>query len=126
MEGKSYKPFNTLKELRAPISGAFLLPMIWRKACMNGQTNSVVEAAASTAAATATKFTYGYVLGGSLIGVIGKIDWAVVFSILIGIATYLTNLYFKKRDEKRKDEIYALQTKQYELTKKRLKGDGDE
>lgn len=62
---------------------------------MNGQTNSVVEAAASTAAATATKFTYGYVVGGSLIGVIGKIDWAVVFSILIGIATYLTNLYFK-------------------------------
>lgn len=63
---------------------------------MNDQTNSVVEAAASTAAATATKFTYGYVVGGSLIGVIGKIDWAVVFSILIGIATYLTNLYFKK------------------------------
>ena len=126
MEGKFYKPFNILKELRAPISGAFLLPMIWRKACMNDQTNSVVEAAASTAAATATKFTYGYVLGGSLIGVIGKIDWAVVFSILIGIGTYLTNLYFKKRDEKRKDEIHALQTKQYELTKKRLKGDGDE
>lgn len=48
MEGKSYKPFNTLNELRAPISGAFLLPMIWRKACMNGQTNSVVEAAATT------------------------------------------------------------------------------
>lgn len=62
---------------------------------MNDQTNSVVEAVASTAAATATKFTYGYVVGGSLIGVIGKIDWAVVFSILIGIATYLTNLYFK-------------------------------
>ncbi len=63
---------------------------------MNDQTNSVVGAAASTAAATATKFTYGYVVGGSLIGVIGKIDWAVVFSILIGIATFLTNLYFKK------------------------------
>ncbi|MFX5999330.1 lysis protein, partial [Acinetobacter baumannii] len=44
---------------------------------MNDQTNSVVGAAASTAAATATKFTYGYVVGGSLIGVIGKIDWAV-------------------------------------------------
>ncbi|MFH4130816.1 lysis protein, partial [Acinetobacter baumannii] len=27
---------------------------------MNDQTNSVVGAAASTAAATATKFTYGY------------------------------------------------------------------
>lgn len=111
---------------KTPHLRGFLLPMIWRKACMNGQTNSVVEAAASTAAATATKFTYGYVLGGSLIGVIGKIDWAVVFSILIGIATFLTNLYFKKRDEKRKDEIHALQTKQYELTKERLKGDNDE
>ena len=102
------------------------MPRIRRKACMNGQTNSVVEAAASTTAATATKFTYGYVLGGSLVGFVGKIDWAVVFSILIGIATYLTNLYFKKRDEKRKNEIHELQTKQYELTKKRLEGDNDE
>ncbi len=102
------------------------MPKIWRKACMNDQTNSVVEAAASTAAATATKFTYGYVVGGSLIGVIGKIDWAVVFSILIGVATYLTNLYFKSRDEKRKNEIHDLQTKQYELTKKRIQGDNDE
>lgn len=93
---------------------------------MNDQTNSVVGAAASTAAATATKFTYGYVVGGSLIGVIGKIDWAVVFSILIGIATFLTNLYFKKRDDKRKDEIHELQTKQYELTKKRLEGGSDD
>lgn len=89
---------------------------------MNDQTNSIVEAAA----ATATKFTYRYVGGGSLIGVIGKIDWAVVFLILIGIATFLTNLYFKKRDEKRKDEIHELQTKQYELTKKRLEGVNDE
>lgn len=103
--------------------GAFFLPMIWRKACMNDQTNSVVEAAASTAAATATKFTYGYVVGGSLIGVIGKIDWAVVFSIFIGIATFLTNLYFKKRDEKRANEIHKLRVEQYEQTKKRLGGD---
>lgn len=93
---------------------------------MNGQTNSVVEAAASTAAATATKFTYGYVVGGSLIGVVGKIDWAVVFSILIGLATYFTNLYFKRRDEKRKNEIHELQTKQYALTKKRLEGETDD
>lgn len=106
--------------------GAFLLPTIWRMACMNDQTNSVVEAAASTAAATATKFTYGYVVGGSLIGVVGKIDWAVVFSILIGLATYFTNLYFKRRDEKRKNEIHELQTKQYELTKKRLEGETDD
>ena len=61
MEGKSYKPFNTLKELRAPKRVLFM-PKIWRKACMNDQTNSVVEAAASAAAATATKFTYGYVV----------------------------------------------------------------
>ncbi len=106
--------------------GAFLLPTIWRIACMNDQTNSVVEAAASTAAATATKFTYGYVLGGSLIGVVGKIDWAVVFSILIGLATYFTNLYFKRCDEKRKNEIHEFQTKQYELTKKRLEGGTDD
>ncbi|ANS22234.1 holin [Acinetobacter baumannii] len=90
---------------------------------MNDQTNSVVEAAASTAAATATKFTYGYVVGGSLIGVIGKIDWAVVFSIFIGIATFLTNLYFKKRDEKRANEIHKLRVEQYEQTNKRLEGD---
>jgi len=126
MEGKSYKPFNTLKELRAPISGAFLLPMIWRKACMNDQTNSVVEAAASTAAATATKFSYGYMVGGGLIGIFGKIDWAVVISILIGVATYLTNLYFKRRDEKRADEIHKLRVEQYEQTKKRIQGDNDE
>ncbi|MFX5785550.1 phage holin, partial [Acinetobacter baumannii] len=50
----------------------------------------------------------------------------VVFSILIGIATFLTNLYFKKRDDKRKDEIHELQTKQYELTKKRLEGGSDD
>ncbi|MDM9637149.1 phage holin [Acinetobacter nosocomialis] len=93
---------------------------------MNDQTNSVVEAAASTAAATATKFTYGYVVGGSLIGVIGKIDWAVVFSIFIGIATFLTNLYFKKRDDKRKGEIHEFQTKQYEQTKKQLEGNIDD
>ncbi len=30
---------------------------------MNGHTNNVLEAAASTAAATTTKFTYGYALG---------------------------------------------------------------
>lgn len=93
---------------------------------MNGQTTNAVEVAASTAAATATKFTYGYVVGGSLIGVIGKIDWAIVFSILIGLATFLTNLYFKKRDEKRANEIHDLQKKQYEQTKKRLEGEIDE
>lgn len=93
---------------------------------MNDQTNSVVEAAASTAAATATKFTYGYVVGGSLIGVIGKIDWAVVFSILIGVATYLTNLYFKRRDEKRSEEIHELRKKQYKQAKQRIKEDKDE
>ncbi|EHU2654888.1 MULTISPECIES: phage holin [Acinetobacter calcoaceticus/baumannii complex] len=92
---------------------------------MNDQTNSVVEAAASTAAATATKFSYGYVVGGGLIGIAGKIDWAVVISILIGVATYLTNLYFKRRDEKRADEIHELRKKQYEETKNRLKGDID-
>ncbi|PTV44520.1 lysis protein [Acinetobacter oleivorans] len=92
---------------------------------MNDQTNTVVEAAASTAAATATKFSYGYVVGGGLIGIVGKIDWAVVISILIGVATYLTNLYFKRRDEKRADEIHELRKKQYEETKKRLKGDID-
>ncbi len=93
---------------------------------MNDQTNSVVEAAASTAAATATKFTYGYAIGGSLVGVVGKIDWAVVFSILIGIATYLTNLYFKRRDEKRSEEIHELRKKQYEQAKLRIKEDKDE
>lgn len=102
------------------------MPKIWRKACMNDQTNSVVEAAASTAAATATKFTYGYAIGGSLVGVVGKIDWAVVFSILIGIATYLTNLYFKHRDEKRSEEIHELRKKQYEQAKLRIKEDKDE
>lgn len=102
------------------------LPTIWRKACMNDQTNSVVEAAASTAAATATKFSYGYMVGGGLIGIFGKIDWAVVISILIGLATYLTNLYFKRRDEKRADEIHKLRVEQYEQTKKRIKGDNDE
>ena len=89
---------------------------------MNDQTNSVVEAAASTAAATATKFTYGYVVGGSLIGFIGKIDWAVVFSIFIGIATFLTNLYFKKRDEKRANEIHKLRIEQYERSEERRVG----
>lgn len=92
---------------------------------MNDQTNTVVEAAVSTAAATATKFSYGYVVGGGLIGIVGKIDWAVVISILIGVATYLANLYFKRRDEKRADEIHELRKKQYEETKKRLKGDID-
>lgn len=84
---------------------------------MNDQTNTVVEAAASTAAATAIKFSYGYVVGGGLIGIVGKIDWPVVISILIGVATYLTNLYFKRRDEKRADEIHELRKKQYEETK---------
>lgn len=115
-----------MKVHRAPNSGAFLLPMIWRKACMNGQTNNVFEVAASTAAATTTKFTYGYAIGGSLVGFVGKIDWAVAFSILLGLATFLTNFYFKRRDEKRKDEIHKLQAEQYELTKKRLEGDKDE
>lgn len=102
------------------------MPKIWRKACMNGQTTNAVEVAASTAAATATKFTYGYVVGGSLVGVIGKIDWAVAFSILIGVATFLTNLYFKRRDEKRANEIHKLRVEQYEQTKKRLEGDIDD
>lgn len=102
------------------------MPKIWRKACMNGHTNNVFEAAASTAAATTTKFTYGYALGGSLVGVVGKIDWAVAFSILLGVATFLTNFYFKRRDEKRKNEIHELRKKQYKLTKKRIQGDDDE
>ncbi|NUF28698.1 MULTISPECIES: phage holin [Acinetobacter] len=93
---------------------------------MNDQTNSVVEAAASTAAATATKFSYGYVVGGGLIGIAGKIDWAVIISILIGVATYLTNLYFKRRDEKRSEEIHELRKKQYEQAKLRIKEDKDE
>ncbi|WP_171429525.1 phage holin [Acinetobacter lactucae] len=93
---------------------------------MNGHTNNVFEAAASTAAATTTKFTYGYALGGSLVGVVGKIDWAVAFSILLGVATYLTNLYFKRRDEKRSEEIHELRKKQYEQAKLGIKEDKDE
>ncbi|GAA5564581.1 hypothetical protein Asch03_02105 [Acinetobacter schindleri] len=93
---------------------------------MNDRATNAMEAAVSTAAATTTKFSYGYVVGGSLIGVVGKIDWAVVFSIFIGIATFLTNLYFKKRDEKRANEIHKLRVEQYEQTKKRLEGDIDD
>lgn len=111
---------------KTPHLRGFLLPKIWRKACMNDRTTNAMEAAVSTAAATTTKFSYGYMVGGSLIGAVGKIDWAVVFSIFIGIATFLTNLYFKKRDEKRANEIHKLRVEQYEQTKKRLEGGNDE
>ncbi len=77
---------------------------------MQEQAASAVEAAASTAAATATKFSYGSV-GVSVAAYAASIDWALWVSVLIGVVTYFTTLYYKRRDEKRAQELHELRKK---------------
>lgn len=92
---------------------------------MQEQAASAVEAATNTIAATAPKVSY--VSGvASVAAYAASVDWAVWFSVFIGVISFFTTLYFKRRDDKRAQEIHELRKKQYEQTKERLKGDCDE
>jgi hypothetical protein len=92
---------------------------------MQEQAANAVEAAASTAAATAPKISY-MSAGASVAAYAASVDWAVWFSVFIGVISFFTTLYFKRRDDRRAEEIHELRKKQYEQTKDRLKGDLDD
>ncbi|NNP69896.1 holin [Acinetobacter sp. Ac_5812] len=92
---------------------------------MQEQAANAVEAAASTAAATAPKVSY-ISAGASVAAYAVSVDWAVWFSVFIGVISFFTTLYFKRREDKRAQEIHELRKKQYEQTKERLKGDFDD
>ncbi|MFV5193180.1 holin [Acinetobacter courvalinii] len=86
-----------------------------------------VEAAAN-AAATATKFSYTtYTSAGvSVVSWWASIDWMAVLGVVVAVATFILNLYYKRKENQRADEIHQLRKKQYEQTKERIKGDFDE
>ncbi|ENX34886.1 hypothetical protein F889_01526 [Acinetobacter colistiniresistens] len=78
-----------------------------------------VEAAAS-AAATATKFTYTtYTTAG--VGVFSSwlysVDWVAVLGVSIALATFLLNLYYKRKENQRADEIHKLTKQKLEQPK---------
>lgn len=92
---------------------------------MQEQAASAVEAATNTIAATTSKVSY-VSAGASVAAYAASIDWAVWVSVFIGVITFFTTLYFKRREDKRAQEIHELRKKQYEQTKERLKGDIDD
>jgi len=92
---------------------------------MQEQAASAVEAATNTIAAAAPKVSY-MSAGASVAAYAANIDWAVWFSVFIGVITFFMTLYFKRRDDRRAEEIHELRKKQYEQTKERLKGDFDD
>ncbi|ENU24172.1 hypothetical protein F993_01488 [Acinetobacter proteolyticus] len=92
---------------------------------MQEQAANAVGAAASTAAATAPKVSY-ISAGASVAAYAASIDWAVWFSVFVGVISFFTTLYFKRREDKRAQEIHELRKKQYEQTRERLKGDFDD
>ncbi|WP_151765948.1 MULTISPECIES: phage holin [Acinetobacter] len=77
---------------------------------MQEQAASAVEAATNTIAATASKVSYGSGVA-SVAAYAAGIDWAVWFSVFIGVLTYFTTLYYKRRDEKRAEELHELRKK---------------
>ncbi|MFW1840916.1 lysis protein [Acinetobacter gyllenbergii] len=92
---------------------------------MQEQAASAVEAATNTIAATAPKISY-MSAGASVAAYAASVDWAVWFSVFIGVISFFTTLYFKRRDDKRAQEIHELRKKQYEQTKQRIKGEFDD
>jgi len=92
---------------------------------MQEQAASAVEAATNTIAAAAPKVSYASGVA-SVAAYAANIDWAVWFSVFIGVITFFMTLYFKRRDDRRAEEIHELRKKQYEQTKDRLKGDLDD
>lgn len=91
---------------------------------MRDQAASAVEAATNTIATAAPKVSYASGVA-SVAAYAANIDWAVWFSVLLGVITFFTTLYFKRRDDKRAQEIHELRKKQYEQTKERIKGGCD-
>lgn len=93
---------------------------------MQEQAASAVEAATNTIAAAVVP-KVPYVSGvTSVAAYAANIDWAVWFSVFIGVITFFMTLYFKRRDDRRAEEIHELRKKQYEQTKERIKGDLDD
>ncbi|MFW1838003.1 holin [Acinetobacter gyllenbergii] len=92
---------------------------------MQEQAASAVEAATNTIAATAPKISY-MSAGASVAAYAASVDRAVWFSVFIGVISFFTTLYFKRRDDKRAQEIHELRKKQYEQTKERIKGEFDD
>ncbi|WP_332604833.1 lysis protein [Acinetobacter sp. ESBL14] len=64
--------------------------------------------------------------GTSVAAYAASVDWAVWFSVFIGVISFFTTLYFKRWDDKRAQEIHELRKKQYEQTKQRIKGEFDD
>ncbi|MDO3658369.1 phage holin [Acinetobacter genomosp. 15BJ] len=77
---------------------------------MQEQAASAVEAATNTIASAAPKVTY-VSAGASVAAYAASIDWAVWFSVFIGVITFFTTLYFKRREDKRAQEIHELEKK---------------
>ncbi|MCH7380402.1 MULTISPECIES: phage holin [Acinetobacter] len=92
---------------------------------MQEQAASAVEAATNTIAAASPKVSYASGVA-SVAAYAANIDWAVWFSVFIGVITFFMTLYFKRRDDRRAEEIHELRKKQYEQTKERIKGDLDD
>lgn len=79
---------------------------------------AAVEAAAN-AAATATKFTYTtYTSAGvSVFSWLYSVDWVAVLGASVAVATFLLNLYYKRKENQRADEIHKLTKQKFEQYK---------
>lgn len=55
-----------------------------------------------------------------------SIDWMAVLGVVVAVAIFILNLYYKRKENQLAVEIHQLRKKQYEKTKERLKGDYDE
>lgn len=53
-------------------------------------------------------FSYLFNSFTAIVGVLTLQEWALVVGTLLGVLTYLTNLYFKRREDRRQSELHQL------------------
>lgn len=86
---------------------------------LTGRVHSDVRERKPVTDKVATSVSYAASAGTATWSILTVQEWGVVAGILIGVATWCTNAYYKRKDEARKAELQALDI---EIRRKQLEG----